>query len=72
MLLYPDGIIEAADGEGRQFGERALREFLAGNRKLSAEDLADALLAAVTEWSGVQPGESLEDDLTLVVAKISN
>jgi phosphoserine phosphatase RsbU/P len=67
LLLYTDGILEATDGEERQFGERKLRKFIAGNRELPAEELADALLRAVTEWSEVRPGGSLEDDLTLVV-----
>lgn len=36
------------------------------------ETFADLLLRRVGDWSGGQPGEPLEDDVTLVVADLSS
>jgi len=70
LLLYTDGILEAANANAEQFGDHSLHEFLAQHSELSAEGFADALLAAIGEWTSSGRSESLDDDLTLVVIDV--
>ena len=62
LLLYTDGIVEAAAGDGAPFGLERLRKFFAGLREMKLAAVADALVAAAS--AGVQ-----EDDLTVLVAE---
>ncbi len=64
LVLLTDGITEAVDAGGEQFGENGrMAEFLSQNRKLTSGKLRDTLLDAVTSFAG----ENLEDDATLMV-----
>jgi phosphoserine phosphatase RsbU/P len=63
LLLFTDGIPEAANRADEQFGDVRLQSFLATNKDRTAEGLAEALLGQVREWRG---REGFEDDLTLV------
>lgn len=68
IVLYSDGLSEAANPEGEQFGEPRLRQTLqvAYSRTLDAECLAAALMEGIHEYCG-GPGE---DDQTLVVLRL--
>jgi phosphoserine phosphatase RsbU/P len=68
ILLFTDGIPEAASPTGEQLGDDRLRQFLEEHATLSAGRIADALLARVAEWTGRTQG--FDDDLTLVVVGI--
>jgi hypothetical protein len=70
ILLYTDGILEATNANDEEFGENSLYEFLAQHGELPAENFADALLAAVGDWTNLGRDESLDDDLTLIVIDI--
>lgn len=70
LLLYTDGVLEATNARDEDFGEVGLHTFLADNDALAAGDLADALLAAVSEWTSPAQDESQDDDLTVVVVDI--
>ena len=64
LVLLTDGITEAVDAGGEQFGENGrMAEFLSQNRKLTSAQLRDTLLDAVTSFAG----QNLEDDATLMV-----
>lgn len=64
FVFYSDGVTEAADAAGVQFGEDRLRDVLAANRGRPAEALADAVRDAVLAYSADgDPG----DDLTIIV-----
>ncbi|HWN40638.1 MAG TPA: PP2C family protein-serine/threonine phosphatase [Thermoanaerobaculia bacterium] len=63
LLLYTDGVTEALNRAGEPFGDERLREHLA-----SSGDL-DRLLGRLAGWTGREPGEPLDDDVTLVVAE---
>ncbi len=65
LLLFTDGVIEAMNTAGEEFGERRLLEELEKNRRLPLPSLVQELSAAVREFSG----NSLVDDVTLVVAR---
>jgi serine phosphatase RsbU (regulator of sigma subunit) len=65
VLLYTDGVTEALNGEGEQFGEERLLEAARQHRELSPPEL----LAAVADQArGFSPHEQA-DDITLIVAK---
>jgi sigma-B regulation protein RsbU (phosphoserine phosphatase) len=68
VVLYTDGISEAANGAGEQFGEQRLCEVVhALPRDLSARELAERLLVALREFLGdVEP----QDDMTLLVVRV--
>lgn len=70
VLLYTDGITEAANGAGESFGERQLARFIEHHQRLAAADFADNLLTEVARWSGNGAGRAQADDLTLVVVDV--
>ena len=66
LLLFTDGMIEATDPKGREFGvERLKRAFLALRDKPS-DEIVRALIDKVGEHSH---GRAAEDDRTVVVVK---
>jgi serine phosphatase RsbU (regulator of sigma subunit) len=67
LVLFTDGITEAANGEEEEFGDRRLVEACLRGRQLSAEALHHSLFDNVAEFCG---GE-FEDDATVVVVAVS-
>jgi sigma-B regulation protein RsbU (phosphoserine phosphatase) len=67
LVLYTDGITEAHNEQGEMFGisrlDKALEDCAEG-----ASDLLDSVLAALKDFTGSQ---TIHDDRTLLVAKIS-
>lgn len=71
LVLYTDGLIEAADGAGEFFGLEGLKAFLEAHEALRADEFADALLAHLRERSGRRREErAFEDDVTLAVVDV--
>ncbi len=66
LLLFTDGIVEARNAHGEQFGERRLRALLGSMRDAQPEDIADRIMDAVSRWTGGGP----TDDRAFVVARI--
>lgn len=66
VVLYTDGITEAADPQHRLFGLERLCETARAARAGSADEIKQAVLDAVADHIGVQP---IWDDLTLLVLK---
>jgi phosphoserine phosphatase RsbU/P len=66
LVAYTDGMTEAFDAEGRDFGEQRLEGAVAQALTLSAEAIRDQVLAKVQAFCGEAPQH---DDMTLVVAK---
>lgn len=62
LLLYTDGIVEAANASGDFFGDASLRHCFQQSAKLPADQAADFILSSVQRWSASQ-----DDDLTLLV-----
>jgi serine phosphatase RsbU (regulator of sigma subunit) len=71
-LLYTDGIIEASNPDGDRFGWDLFKEFITSHANLSVGQFADKLIQRVTDWSGKNSQETLDDDLTLVIADFEN
>jgi phosphoserine phosphatase RsbU/P len=65
LVLYTDGVTEAANSSGEEFGEIRLVETLRAQRHLPVASLLEAIVGAVREFS---PGDQA-DDITLVVAR---
>jgi phosphoserine phosphatase RsbU/P len=66
LVLYSDGVTEAADVNGEEFGEERLAGILRENHTRSPYEILEAVTSAVAEFSG---GAPVADDMTLVVAK---
>jgi sigma-B regulation protein RsbU (phosphoserine phosphatase) len=64
LLLYSDGISEAADTQGQQFGEDRLAARWKSSSSMPAGDVIDTVLDDVEKFRG-SAGQS--DDMTLVV-----
>ena len=65
-MLYTDGIVEANNASGKDFGEERLRDLAVANRQQTAEELKQTILAAVMDHCGAQ----LQDDVTLLVIAV--
>ena len=65
ILLYTDGVTEALNGEGEEFGEQRL---LAAARHHSQLSLSESLSAIADQARKFSPDEQA-DDITLIVAK---
>ncbi len=65
LVLYTDGVTEAARADGEEFGEARLIQTVCAQRSLPVADLLTAIVSAVREFSGPEQA----DDITLVVAK---
>jgi sigma-B regulation protein RsbU (phosphoserine phosphatase) len=66
FLLYTDGIVEAADGNGRRFGLDQLTKLVESSAGLSAEALLGRLKAELAGFVG-EPGWA--DDVTALIVK---
>jgi sigma-B regulation protein RsbU (phosphoserine phosphatase) len=62
LLLYTDGVLEAANESGDFFGMDALSEVFRNTAGRPVSDAADLIVAKVQNWCKVQ-----EDDLTLMI-----
>jgi sigma-B regulation protein RsbU (phosphoserine phosphatase) len=71
ILMYTDGIIEAANPSGDFFGEERFKACIRAHSHLPADSFADSLLRELAAWSGKKVGMAQEDDLTLIVIDIS-
>jgi sigma-B regulation protein RsbU (phosphoserine phosphatase) len=67
LVAYTDGVSEAFNAAGEEFGESRLREIVGASAHLSACELTERIVEAVRDWSGDTPQH---DDLTLVVMKV--
>ncbi|MCI0402924.1 MAG: serine/threonine-protein phosphatase, partial [Acidobacteria bacterium] len=66
LVLFTDGLTEARDPQGREFGIGRLARVAAEQRALGAQDLQAALMRAVFSHSKGR----LEDDATLLVVAL--
>ena len=69
IVLYTDGVFEAANAEKVQFGEERLQQFLEENAALPAADFTEELVDRVTRWSG--GAAAIQDDIALVVMDVT-
>lgn len=67
LFLYTDGLSEALNVEGEEFGTSRIMDTLRSIKTLSADQIRDVVVRRVKEWCS---GMSLYDDLTFVVMKV--
>jgi sigma-B regulation protein RsbU (phosphoserine phosphatase) len=67
LVVYTDGVTEALNSAGVEFGEEQLRSTVVESLRLSARETAEKLIAKVLEWQGQA---SQHDDITLMVLKV--
>lgn len=65
LAICTDGVLEAANAAGDEFGEAGLVAALRSGRERTAQELLESVIAAVKQFA---PGEQA-DDLTLLIAK---
>ena len=67
LVMYPDGVVEATNREGRPFEAARLAEVVAGVRRAPPGEVVRAITQAVEDFlAGGEPA----DDITLVVARV--
>ncbi len=66
LVLYSDGVVEAANAEDEEFGEERMGAIIQANHSRSAAEIRDEILRQVRLFLG---GEQLQDDLTLLVVR---
>jgi sigma-B regulation protein RsbU (phosphoserine phosphatase) len=64
LVCFTDGLTEAANRDGEEFGDDRLVDTVRANRERSADELAALVLETVKAWIG----NGLQDDATLIVA----
>lgn len=67
VLLFTDGVTEACNQEGEEFGDARLLQLLEENRELSAEDLQRKILSVVAEFCRGH----WHDDATLIAIAVA-
>jgi sigma-B regulation protein RsbU (phosphoserine phosphatase) len=66
LVLFTDGVTEALDPQGREFGDERLQRILLEVRGASAEDMAAGLEATLSAFAGTA---APSDDITYVILK---
>jgi serine phosphatase RsbU (regulator of sigma subunit) len=67
IVLYTDGITEAANAEGDRFGADRMKEIIRDHASSGARGVVDALFDRVAEF--VRPKE-IKDDISILVCKV--
>jgi phosphoserine phosphatase RsbU/P len=67
LVIYTDGVTEALNPEGMEFGEEKLRSIVVESVRLPAHESAKTIIGQVLEWQGQA---AQHDDITLIVAKV--
>lgn len=65
LILYTDGIVEARNQMGEEFGEIRLRNFLQTHHHQTVSEIVDSLMKKLKQFS-----QSFHDDVTLLAIKI--
>jgi phosphoserine phosphatase RsbU/P len=66
LVIYSDGVTEAANAEGEDFGVERLVRTVSANRERSAAEILDAVNRALAEYTGAA---AQSDDITMIVAR---
>jgi sigma-B regulation protein RsbU (phosphoserine phosphatase) len=66
LVIYSDGVTEAASPSGEEFGPTRLYEVVSRNVDASAAGIRDRIESALTKFS---QGTQAADDITLVIVK---
>jgi sigma-B regulation protein RsbU (phosphoserine phosphatase) len=64
LVLFTDGVLEARDARGEEFGDDRLQQLLRDNAKAPASVILERLNEAITEFSANTPQH---DDITMMI-----
>jgi sigma-B regulation protein RsbU (phosphoserine phosphatase) len=67
LVVYTDGVTEALNPAGLEFGEERLRSIVAESLQLPARELAKEIITKVQRW---QAQAAQHDDITLIVVRV--
>jgi sigma-B regulation protein RsbU (phosphoserine phosphatase) len=67
LVAYSDGLTEAENVYGEEFGTQRLKEAILRQRKMPPQVIVDNLVTAADQWAGT-PEQA--DDITVVVARM--
>jgi sigma-B regulation protein RsbU (phosphoserine phosphatase) len=67
ILFYTDGVTEAKNKAGEEFGTKRLEEILLENYALKAIQIQDKIYQEIKEFTENKPGQ---DDFTMIVIKV--
>ena len=67
LVLYTDGLLEAANATGEEFGPHRLSALLKDGARLNPEAAADHIISSLQTWS-----KSQNDDLTILICDYAN
>jgi len=68
LVLFTDGITEAANAEGEMFGDERFRDVVVRHRGRPAREIEERVYSSVTRFAD---GAPQTDDLTMVVVKMA-
>ena len=68
LLIFSDGVPDAIDEDGRQYGYERMMRYLRTNHELPVKFLVDGLASDVAAWRGSAPAF---DDLTLLAIEVA-
>ena len=68
IFLSTDGIWEACNLQGEMFGKKPIYDIIRNHSSLSANEILNAILESLKSF---QKGAKIEDDITLVIIKIT-
>jgi sigma-B regulation protein RsbU (phosphoserine phosphatase) len=66
LVMYTDGVSEAENEHGEQFGPERIERLVRAHPEHTARELIQDIVAAVLDWAGER---GLDDDLTLLVVR---
>lgn len=69
LVFCTDGVFEAMNADGEEFGAQRLMETIRAARDISAQELVDAIFTAVQAWRQDEPPN---DDTTAVAVRITS
>ncbi|HEX7503557.1 MAG TPA: PP2C family protein-serine/threonine phosphatase [Acidobacteriota bacterium] len=67
ICAFTDGVSEAQNSAGDEFGEPAIIDFIQANRRLSAAELSDGLYKKIKSFS---QKTKFRDDFTIMIVKV--
>ncbi len=70
-VVYTDGVSEACNRAGEEFGTERIQSLLEASRDQPAGPFADGVLDTLNAWTSRPPGEGHDDDITLLVIRAS-
>ncbi len=68
FVLFTDGVFEATDADGEEFGQRRLREAIAAHIDGGMNEITQAVVRKVNEFVGLA---ALPDDLCIVAVEVA-